>query len=330
MNIKFKASVFCSTYNQSVYIEDALNGFCIQKTIFPFVCIIMDDASTDGEQDVIYKYLDKHFFEDKETFVNEETNDYSMVFLRHKTNDNCFFAVYFLKYNHYSIKKLKDNYFSKYIEQADYSAQCEGDDYWKNPDFLQTSVSFLESHTDYSAVFGNKIVVDESGNVISKTRFNRGLTIHDIMRGRNMGLRNLCFRREVFFAPPSALRNLDIHIYYKCAVSGKMKYFDQDFGYYRLTGNGIYSNLDEKSVIKTSYQHYYDLHEIVGFKYQKDYVYYQMKLLMNHSHNRSNIRYCLQLIEKYHVPSKKRYLWYIQFSALIIGARLKRLISLNG
>ena len=40
-------------YNQSKYIEDALNGFIMQKTNFPFVCVIIDDASTDGEQDVI-------------------------------------------------------------------------------------------------------------------------------------------------------------------------------------------------------------------------------------------------------------------------------------
>ena len=57
--IDFKVCVRCMTYNQASYIEDALNGFCIQQTSFPFVCCILDDASTDGEPEVIKKYLRK-------------------------------------------------------------------------------------------------------------------------------------------------------------------------------------------------------------------------------------------------------------------------------
>ena len=49
------------TYNQVNYITDTMNGFVMQETSFPFVCIIIDDASTDGEPDVIKKYLDDNF-----------------------------------------------------------------------------------------------------------------------------------------------------------------------------------------------------------------------------------------------------------------------------
>ena len=58
---KFKVCVRCSTFNQAKYIEDTMNGFVMQQTDFPFVCCIVDDASTDGEQDVIKKYMDMHF-----------------------------------------------------------------------------------------------------------------------------------------------------------------------------------------------------------------------------------------------------------------------------
>ena len=50
---EYKVLVNCATFNHSKYIEEALNGFAIQQTNFPFVCYILDDASTDGEQDVI-------------------------------------------------------------------------------------------------------------------------------------------------------------------------------------------------------------------------------------------------------------------------------------
>ena len=59
--ITYMVNVKCMTYNHASFIEDTLNGFTMQETTFPFVCTIMDDASTDGEQDVIKEYLQEHF-----------------------------------------------------------------------------------------------------------------------------------------------------------------------------------------------------------------------------------------------------------------------------
>ena len=56
---KFKVTVSCMTYNQSKYITDAMNGFTMQQTSFPYVCTIVDDASTDGEQEVIHQYVEE-------------------------------------------------------------------------------------------------------------------------------------------------------------------------------------------------------------------------------------------------------------------------------
>lgn len=46
-NIIYKVYTYCSSYNHSKFIKDTLDGFCMQKTDFPFVCAIKDDASTD-------------------------------------------------------------------------------------------------------------------------------------------------------------------------------------------------------------------------------------------------------------------------------------------
>ena len=45
--LRYKVFVWCNTYNQASYIKDTMDGFCMQQTNFPFVCMIMDDASTD-------------------------------------------------------------------------------------------------------------------------------------------------------------------------------------------------------------------------------------------------------------------------------------------
>ena len=148
---KYLVSVRCFTYNHAPYIKDALNGFCMQETTFPFVCTIVDDASTDGEQKVIKKYMDEHFdLNDDSVVRNEETDDYYLTFTQHKTNKNCYFAVLFLKYNHYSIKKPKKSYLTEWVEGSKYTAVCEGDDYWIDPKKLQKQIDFMESHPNHS------------------------------------------------------------------------------------------------------------------------------------------------------------------------------------
>lgn len=148
---KYLVCVRCMTYNHAPYITDALNGFTMQQTTFPFVCTIVDDASTDGEQEVIHNYLEDHFEMEDQSFVrNEVTDDYRLTFARHKTNHNCFFAVLYLKYNHYSIKKSKMPYLAEWNDNAKYIALCEGDDYWIDSKKLQLQVDFLESHPSHS------------------------------------------------------------------------------------------------------------------------------------------------------------------------------------
>lgn len=155
-SIDFLVCVRCFTYNHAPYIEDAMNGFCMQETNFPYVCVIVDDASTDGESDVIKRYLQTHFdLSNKSIVRNEETSDYLMTIAQHKVNRNCFFAVFFLKYNHYSIKKNKFPYFLDYYDNVKYHALCEGDDYWINPQKLQMQVDFLDSHEDYGMCYTN-------------------------------------------------------------------------------------------------------------------------------------------------------------------------------
>ena len=53
-------SVRCITYNHEFYIGQALDGFLMQKTNFPFEVIVHDDASTDKTADIIHQYEIKY------------------------------------------------------------------------------------------------------------------------------------------------------------------------------------------------------------------------------------------------------------------------------
>ena len=46
-NQSFILSIRCITYNHSAFITNALNGFVMQQTSFPFFAVIIDDASTE-------------------------------------------------------------------------------------------------------------------------------------------------------------------------------------------------------------------------------------------------------------------------------------------
>lgn len=143
-----------------------MNGFAIQKTAFPFVCVIIDDASTDGEPEIIRDYLHKYFdLEDDSEYSHKETDDYVMVFARHRINHNCYFAVYFLKYNHYQVKKPKRSYYSFWDGMSKYCAICEGDDYWTASCKLEKQVKYLEKHPECVLTFSNAFFVRPDSSV---------------------------------------------------------------------------------------------------------------------------------------------------------------------
>ena len=164
---KFKVTVSCMTYNQSKYITDAMNGFTMQQTDFPFVCTIVDDASTDGEQEVIRKYVEENFdFSEGSAAFNKETDYAFITYAQHKTNKNCYFAVLCLKENHYSQRKPKMKYLSELRDMCEYEALCEGDDYWIMPDKLQVQYEILENNPNYSFVYTGFNVVNQEGVIL--------------------------------------------------------------------------------------------------------------------------------------------------------------------
>lgn len=147
-NNSFRVRTMCATYNHESYISDALKGFVIQETTFPVVYTIVDDASTDRTAEVIREFVKENFALQDTSVAYEKDTDYGHVtFARHKTNKNCYFAVIYLKENHYSQKKSKAPYLTEWMDTK-YVAFCEGDDYWIDPLKLQKQVDYLERHED--------------------------------------------------------------------------------------------------------------------------------------------------------------------------------------
>lgn len=152
---KYLVCVRCWTYNQQDYIAQTLDGIVMQKTTYPVVSTIVDDASTDETQNVILKYLEDNYdLNDSKVAYKKDTDYAKIYFAQHKKNRNSFFAVLFLKQNLYSQKKiyLKQEYIREWKESSKYICTCEGDDYWTDPNRLQKMTDFLENHPDYVLV----------------------------------------------------------------------------------------------------------------------------------------------------------------------------------
>ena len=153
--IKPLVVIRCITYNHEAFLKDALEGFLMQKTDFPFVAVVHDDASTDGTAAVLRKYAEQ--YPDIILPIYEEENQYS------KRNS--------------SVGRIM-NAASK-ATGAKYVAMCEGDDYWTYEYKLQKQVDFLESHPDYSMVFHNAIVHYEGKMTPEQNAVFRGYKLND-------------------------------------------------------------------------------------------------------------------------------------------------------
>ncbi len=254
--IDFLVCVRCFTYNHASYIEDAMNGFCMQKTSFPYVCVIVDDASTDGEPEIIEKYIGENFdLGDKAVVRNEETDDYYFTFTQHKSNKNCFFAVYLLKYNHYK-KKDKFQYFSEFYDNVKYHALCEGDDYWIYPKKLQRQVDFMESHSDYTLCYGRcKHFFEETKKMSSQIEGGVAETFEELMKNNSIPTATVLYRGNIINDYLNNIQPQERHwrmgdypmwIYF--AHEGSVKYMADVFAVYRvLRESASHSTNEEKS-----------------------------------------------------------------------------------
>ena len=248
----FKVSVWCNTYNQASYIKDTMDGFCMQQTSFPFACLIMDDASTDGEPAVIRQYLNDHF----DTEWTKETDDYHLTLARHQENRHCYFAVYLLKYNHYSIKKPRLKYYREVTDEIDYVALCEGDDYWTDAHKLQKQADALDANPQATLVYTNFQTIDGEGNPISRPfikdfpgRSHSGDNLPTLLRyGNYIMVLTSMYRYKVFeseYLTNSPVR-MDFNTTMAAALMGDFIWMPEQTGCYRSLESGmVRSNLQK-------------------------------------------------------------------------------------
>lgn len=257
MSDKFKYTVCsrCMTYNHASFIEETLLGFVMQQTEFPSVFVVVDDASTDNTAEIIREFVYENFdLEDKSVAFRKETDSAHTIFARHNTNKNCFFAVVFLKENHYSQRKSKHVYIAEWMDNSKYNALCEGDDYWIDPYKLKKQVEFMDKHPDYSMCFHAVKDLLPSGETKRNSRYEFDLMdcpIEDFFKhdGAYAPTCSILYREGVLTPEPSFFKKTsvgDSPMILTMFLRGKVCFLNDIMACYRVSAAGSWSQRQKK------------------------------------------------------------------------------------
>ncbi len=212
----YKVIIQCYTYNHEKYIEDALKGFVMQKTNFPFCAIVVDDFSSDKTAEIINNYEEQYPDIIKGIYLQE---------------------------NYHSQKKKKAPLLKPWIDRTNYIALCEGDDYWIDENKLQKQVDYMELHPEctmtccrtkwYSVkkakYCGEQYCMSKNGALNPIDVINR--------TGLYISTCSIMYRKNIIEEYPEyckkcAVGDYPLQIY--CAMKGYIYYFNSIFSVYRV------------------------------------------------------------------------------------------------
>lgn len=218
-------TVWCLTYNQVEFIRDALDGFVMQQTTFPYDVIVHDDASTDGTTDIIKEYAEKYPTIIKPVIEKEN------------------------QWQHGGLRYIIDIMNSQF-RQSKYIAFCEGDDFWTDSQKLQKQVDFLESNPEYSMCFHSakkKYETDTTAWIDCENIQDREYEPTDIFINWTIPTASVVCKKEAmdFYATlknKELIQNYDIFIILSCAMIGKLRGMHEQMSVYRIQGAGLTYN----------------------------------------------------------------------------------------
>ena len=212
-------SIMCLVYNHEKFIEDALKGFLIQETDFPFEVLIHDDASTDRTADIIRGYEKRYPHIVKPIYQKE---------------------------NQWSKNKgvIREAQYGR--TQGKYISLCEGDDYWCDPSKLQMQVKILDNNDDCGLVFTNA-KINKNGND-SQTFYKSGsaplVDLESLIIRNGVITLTAMYRKDTYDSLAGIWRNkswlmCDYPQWIEIASLSEIKYIDKITGVYRVISGSL-------------------------------------------------------------------------------------------
>jgi len=222
-----KVSILCNTHNHEAYIAQAIEGFLMQKTDFPFEICIHDDASTDKTPQILKQYEIR--YPDLIKVIYQAENQFTQG------------------------KVIMD--LNAQRAQGEYLAVCDGDDYWIDPDKLQKQAEILDNQPEVSLVihafYQTSVASLRPKTLIRYFPIDRILTIEDLLAGygRGYGYHTYMFRRKDYLMPEvlRILRFTDLPRLLYSATVGQVAYLSAPMAVYRKGVASSWSTAQYKS-----------------------------------------------------------------------------------
>lgn len=230
-------SVICLSYNHAPYLRQALDGMLCQKTDFDYEIIIHDDASTDDSAVIISEY--KRMYPKQVYSILQKEN-------LSKSKQSFRTFVY---------PKLR----------GEFTAICEGDDYWCCQEKLQRQIDYMRSHSECSmTASAANIMVDEA--IVYDDRrsdVERDFTADEVIGGGGdfLATATLCCRTKYLLELPAFRTKAivgDYPLVILMALKGIVHYFPEAMAVYRYMRPGSWTAMhwkdDDKQRKKTWYE----------------------------------------------------------------------------
>ena len=218
-------SCVCITFNQNVYIRDAIDSFLAQETEYCFEIIIHDDASTDGTRDILLEYKNKYPSIIK--LVLQDKNQYSQgkrllpLVIEYVSGENIAF--------------------------------CEGDDFWIDEKKIDKQIKLASD--DISMLGHSALKINHDGDIIGDFNVKSGIKNTDdvIKEPWLMASSSLFFKRKILDDIPewySISRNGDVALQLLASKYGNILLTDNKSSIYRVNAKGSISVNDLDNINK--------------------------------------------------------------------------------
>lgn len=226
-----KVSVMVITYNHERFIAQALDSILTQESGFSVEINVIDDASTDGTQEIVRRYAE-----------------------RYPGTVRCFFNAR----NMGHVATQLNTYRGFQTLRGDYFALLEGDDYWTDPHKLGKQIAFLECNPGFVACGSSTLKVYDDGSrspehfLPFKAFGRRTANMLDLVGLAGVFHLSGTLYRNVFGqCPPMCLADE-----YSCETTINMVYgqfgdffhIDEYMSAYRVHGSGVFSPRSQEDI----------------------------------------------------------------------------------
>jgi len=245
---KTVVSIVCATYNHEKYISKAIDGFLMQKTNFPFEILLGEDCSIDKTRNIILDYQKKF------------PNIIKPIYWERNVGASRNWGT------------LLDTAEGKYI------ANCEGDDYWTDPMKLQKQVNLLDKHPETVMSVAYTDVYEHKKNNLKYIKTYHGND--KILQGFEE-VKKYYFHTSTYVIRADVLKKVintlslenivpyDSTLRYMLITYGPFALLPEVVSIYRVTGDGIWTSLNETKQYELHESLYLGLHRIQKGKYRQ-------------------------------------------------------------